>query len=291
MSAQLRFRTLIKHAGGIYDAANEVRTDLLVGSLDDIVEKINPLDRGDWLKVEFDTRRLLKVWLSREQTDAAQILADQIMDSLTEFAATGASPSVTVGPLPHLEIVEKPVTTAPASVPVATLLTHSIEPDSHDDEDEEEDDDDELLVTDDEEEAVEDDDDEGASAPADVVVDVEEKKAPVPEPEPEPEPEADDNSSAPPVADHDEEGEVAEDDDGDSAAASEYDEVLEPEADAADAADAEEEEGMEVEKRTIRGRDYWLDVNSNKLYAVIDDDDVGDEVGAIVNGRPVFMAA
>lgn len=287
MSAQLRFRTLIKHAGGIYDAVKEARTDLLVGSLDDIVEKINPQDRGDWIKVEFDTRRLLKVWLSREQTHAAQILADQIMDSLMEFAATNANPSVAVGrdlqgPLPHLEIIEKPAV-APATVPVATLLTHSIDADSlgDDGEDEEEDEEeDEVEDEDDEEEA----EDEEPPAPAVVVTKVEEKKPLTPEPE------ADDNSSAPPAADHDEEGEVAEDDDGDSAAESNNEEVLEPEPDAADA-DAEEEEGMEVEKRTIRGRDYWLDVNTNKLYAVIDDDDVGDEVGAIVGSRPVFMAA
>jgi hypothetical protein len=48
---------------------------------------------------------------------------------------------------------------------------------------------------------------------------------------------------------------------------------------------------MEVEKRVIRGRPYWIDINTNKLYAVIGDDDVGDEVGAIINGKSVFRAA
>ena len=50
-----------------------------------------------------------------------------------------------------------------------------------------------------------------------------------------------------------------------------------------------EEEGMEVEQVVIRGRAYWIDTNTNKLYTNIDDE-VGDEVGAMVNGKPVFIA-
>jgi len=46
-----------------------------------------------------------------------------------------------------------------------------------------------------------------------------------------------------------------------------------------------------VEKKIFRGRAYWLDVNTNKLYAVIGDDDVGNEVGKVVDGRPVFLTA
>jgi hypothetical protein len=60
------------------------------------------------------------------------------------------------------------------------------------------------------------------------------------------------------------------------------------EAEAEEEAEEEEEEGMEVEKRIIRGRPYWIDINTNKLYTIIGDDDVGDEVGAIFNGKPVF---
>ena len=52
----------------------------------------------------------------------------------------------------------------------------------------------------------------------------------------------------------------------------------------------EEEEGLEVEQITIRGRTYWLDANSNKLYANAEGDEVGDEVGAMVNGKPLFLA-
>jgi hypothetical protein len=260
MSAQLRFRTLVKHAGSIYDAAKEIRTDLLVKSLDDIVGKIDPQEVGDWIKVEFDTRRLLKVWLSREQTHAAQILADQLLDSLLEFS--GAKPPATVvldlpGPLPHLEIVEK-VVLATSVVPIATLLTHSIEADSLEDEDEDEDEEEEVEAEEEEEAEAEaeEEEEEEAEAEAEEEKSVEAKKP------------------------------------AEAEAEAEAEEVLEPspEPDAAEE-EAEEEEGMEVEKRTIRGRDYWIDINTNKLYAVIDDDDVGDEVGAIVNGRPVFIAA
>ena len=50
-----------------------------------------------------------------------------------------------------------------------------------------------------------------------------------------------------------------------------------------------EEEGMEVEQIFLRGRQYWLDTNTQKIYTCVDDD-VGDEVGAMVNGKPVFLS-
>ena len=34
---------------------------------------------------------------------------------------------------------------------------------------------------------------------------------------------------------------------------------------------------------------YWLDKNSNKLYANEEGDEVGDEVGALRDGKPVFL--
>jgi hypothetical protein len=52
----------------------------------------------------------------------------------------------------------------------------------------------------------------------------------------------------------------------------------------------EEDDGMEVEQITIRGRTYWIDTGSQKLYANAEGDEVGDEVGALVNGKPVFLA-
>lgn len=59
---------------------------------------------------------------------------------------------------------------------------------------------------------------------------------------------------------------------------------------AAEEATEEEEVGLEVEQMTWRGRTYWRDVNTNKIYAVVDEDDVGDEIGELVNGKPAFYA-
>ena len=64
-----------------------------------------------------------------------------------------------------------------------------------------------------------------------------------------------------------------------------------PEDEEEDEEDEEDEvEGMEVDKVIIRGRSYWIDTKTKKLYAVIGDDDVGEEVGAILNGKAVFLA-
>jgi hypothetical protein len=53
-------------------------------------------------------------------------------------------------------------------------------------------------------------------------------------------------------------------------------------------AEEEEEEGLEVEPIMIRGRKYWLG-SDKQIYAVIDDDDVGDAVGEMVDGKPRFF--
>ena len=68
-------------------------------------------------------------------------------------------------------------------------------------------------------------------------------------------------------------------------------EEVEAEEEVEEAEEAETEEGeAEVEQITIRGRTYWIDTSSNKLYANAAGDEVGDEVGAMVNGKPVFLA-
>ena len=73
--------------------------------------------------------------------------------------------------------------------------------------------------------------------------------------------------------------------------AEEEEEVVEPEE---EEVEEEEEAGMEVEQVMIRGRTYWKDTNTNKLYAVVrgedGEDDVGDEVGVLENGKPRFLA-
>ena len=70
----------------------------------------------------------------------------------------------------------------------------------------------------------------------------------------------------------------------------EAEEVEEEEEEEGEDEDEDEDEGMEVEKRKIRGVYYWFEAKTNKLYAVEGEDDVGDEVGAIVNGKPVMLA-
>lgn len=69
----------------------------------------------------------------------------------------------------------------------------------------------------------------------------------------------------------------------------EEEEVVEAEEDEEEEAEEEEEAGMEVEVITFRGRQYWMDVNSKKLYAFTgEDEDIGDEIGEVVNGKPAF---
>ena len=46
---------------------------------------------------------------------------------------------------------------------------------------------------------------------------------------------------------------------------------------------------MEVEQVFVRGRSYWFEAKTNKLFAN-DNDEVGAEVGAMVNGKANFLA-
>lgn len=52
-----------------------------------------------------------------------------------------------------------------------------------------------------------------------------------------------------------------------------------------EASEEEAEAEMEVEQITVRGKTYWHDAASGKLFAVIEDDEVGDEIGILVNGK------
>jgi hypothetical protein len=91
------------------------------------------------------------------------------------------------------------------------------------------------------------------------------------------------------VTEEDEKSEVATEEE-DEEEEEEEAEVVEPESDSEEEAEEEEEEGVEVEKRTIRGREYWLS-SDGTLYAVTEDDEIGDEVGRIgKDGRPIFLA-
>jgi hypothetical protein len=82
-------------------------------------------------------------------------------------------------------------------------------------------------------------------------------------------------------AEEEEEEESEEDVPGPEPDASEEEEEAEEEEELPAAPEAE----MEVEQITIRGKTYWHDAASGKLFAVVDEDDVGDEVGILVNGK------
>jgi hypothetical protein len=66
-------------------------------------------------------------------------------------------------------------------------------------------------------------------------------------------------------------------------------EVVEPTEEEEEEEEAEEG-GLEVEQYVSRGRTYWLDVKTQDLYANLEGDEVGDHIGALVNGKPVFLA-
>ena len=82
--------------------------------------------------------------------------------------------------------------------------------------------------------------------------------------------------------------EEAEEEDEEEEDEEEAEEEAEEAEEAEEEAEEAEEEGMEVEQMTIKGRKYFKDVKTNKLY-VDDNDEPGEEVGAIVNGKPVFL--
>jgi len=282
MSAQLRYHTLVNNIGRIYSSEEKERTQYLQKGLDEIVGAIRPTTSDDWKRVKTDSDRLLKIWNVKENTDAASsVVVDQIRDMLLELssaAASSVSSSVVSYPAlkqqtlqnhqihPTLEVSEKIahvqeplfasfVKTVPSSAPVVESKAEA--------EEEEEEEEIRVVVLSvseskegkeaDEEEEVEEDEDEEEE------VEEEEEEEEVEEEVVEPE-----------------EEEVEE-------------EVVEPEEEAEEAEEAEEE-GLEVEQITIRGRTYWLDVNTKKLYANLEGDDVGDEVGAMVNGKAVFLA-
>lgn len=252
--------------------------DLLQTGLDEIVAIVGPNSSDAWNTVGADSERLLKVWVAKEQDDPAALsVAQQLTDILWELAAEEKSSSVPPSP-PHLVIKESPAapTNTPAPPRQPDTIAH-IQPFS--------------LSS--------------VSAPTVVVVAdppspivVAEEKTVVVDLEAV---EVDESDSEAPdqLAEEDEAEAVAEaeasvvegegDDEEEDAAtaeeeeADEEDEVVEP------AAEEEEEEGMSVEQITIRGRTYWRDTDTDELYAVVGEDDVGDKVGQIVNGVARFL--
>jgi hypothetical protein len=259
MSAQLRYRTLVHNIGRIYASAPDGRTNLLQTGLDEIVTVQSPTSAKEWNTVGIDSERLLRVWVAKETDPAAAEVASQLVDILYELAEEGAvtpPPAAAAAAAPALVVHE----TAAPPPPVSDKIVHV------------------NTFTD------------AFSDASSIAEEEEEVVVPLPlPPAPKKVPvvaaiaaavvETETEEEAEEVAEEEEEEEVEEE-------AEETEETEETE----EAEEEEEEAGMEVEQIFIRGRSYWLDANTKKMYAVIDGDEVGDEVGAMVDGKPRFLS-
>ena len=268
MAAQLRYRTLVHNIGRVYASPAEGRTDLLQAGLDEIVATQKPTTATDWNTVGTDSERLLKVWVAKEGGAAAHEAAAQIVDLLYELAAQEEKAPTSQPIQPSLIVTDSAVDRIAHVLPffssaaaddesdISSIAGDKTSIDSREvaeaaaEEEEEE----EAAAEEEEEEVVEEDE--------------AEEEAEVEEDEAEEEAEGEDAEEEAEVEDAEEE-------------------VLEPE----DEAEEEEaEEGMEVEQIFIRGRAYWHETNTHKLYELVGEDDVGDEIGELVAGKPRFYA-
>ena len=265
-SYQERFRNLLLHMGKIYSAQNDARTALLMRGLDDVVAKINPTEVSQWKDVLSDSKRILKVWQACENAAAAPIMAAEILSSIEEFSSSETAadvPALVISDAPapapapetihHVSPAQKAVFQSPLmrAAPPPVQVAQTVTVVHKEGHVEEEE---EVEETEEEEEVEE----EEAEEEEETEEIVEEQEA----------------------EEEEETGEVVE---PEAEEEEETEEVVEPEAD--------EEEAMEVEPYMYRGRKYWLDTNTKKLYVVEGEDDVGDEVGILVSGKPVFCAA
>ena len=250
MSAQARYSTLLKNTTAIYSSVAERRTELLHKGLSEIVEGVSPSSPGDWGKVRGDSAILLQIWATKE----AQPAALEVQTQLLSFLEVQASSSQHLGnlPSPSLLISDAPV----------DKIRHV-----------------KAYVSDDEEE---DEDEEEESRK---VVVLKEAAAPAPAPAPAP-------KKVVEVVESEEEEEEEEEEEVEEEVEEEEveEEEVEEEEVEEEVEEEEEADGMEVEQVVIRGRTYWIDTNSKKLYANAAGDEVGDEVGAMVNGKPVFLS-
>ena len=256
MTTQLRYRTLLSHLSKIFEAEHHERTSCLKNGLDEILSVINPMTPGEWQQVKKDSERLLKVWLGRSTGQGTYELMTEIVDALADNATpAGVIPAAgTPAGTPVLIITEK--VEQPKTDPITHIPSYAMPPRS-------------LplsfpLKKAEEEEEAEEEDEEAEEEEEEVEEDeeVEEEEEEVEEDE---------------EVEEEEEEVVVE-------------KVEEAEEAVEEAEEAEEEEGLEVEKKIIRGRSYWMDVKTNDLYAITDDDEVGDQVGTIKDGKPVFLS-
>jgi hypothetical protein len=250
MSAQQRYRALVHHIGRIYAAPEGTRTELLQTGLDQIVSVVGPTNAAAWTVVSADSDRLLKVWVAKEREH-------------NEFASTAVAE--------QLVDMLRELASAPGICYESPILCDAPTPDSKP-----------MVLA-----AV-------VEAPKLIVEEIvnakpivaETKKPDVAETK---KPVIELPATIAHVDEDEEEYEIEEEDSSSKPPTDDEGEVLEPEGDD-DEEEEEEEVGMEVEQIMIRGRAWWLEVNTQKIYAVIDGDDVGDEVGEMVGGKPRFYA-
>jgi hypothetical protein len=256
-----RFQTVARNIIRLYSLCDAERTEALRVGLEEIVACVGPRRAEDWNVVGADAERLLKVWLAREGTDAAHVVGEQLVDLLYELAdrddsgtATpmGAKTAPPVSPV--LIISEDKIVHVPSLVGGAMTAVVPTQ-----------------ILTDSEDEGT----DDGASTESEAAGQLDAEKVEEEEAASETSAEAEVEVEADASSEQEEEEEAAEDEEG-------------------EAEESEEEEGeaeLEVEQVVIRGRSYWLDVNTKKLYASVgEDDDVGDQVGEMVDGKPRFFA-
>lgn len=260
MAAQLRYRTLVHNIGRVYASPAEGRTDLLQAGLDEIVATQRPADAHGWNTVGSDSERLLKVWVAKEGSAAAHEVAAQITDLLYELAEESSS-AVAAPSGPSL-IVSDSTPAVDRIAHVLPFFSSPVAPPTSEASSEV------SSIAEDKESVHE----------LDMKSEVTEVEPDVEAAEAEEEVEAEGAAVTEEAEEEEEEEEEAEEE--------AEEEVLEPE----EAEEEAEEEGMEVEQIFIRGRAYWHETNTHKLYALVGDDDVGDEVGELVAGKPRFYA-
>jgi hypothetical protein len=289
MSTLTRYRTVVHNLARIYSAGDAERTSILKTGLEEILAGIGPITPAQWELVRHDSKCLLRVWAAREKNAVADTLVEQLLDMMEELLSVtvtvdppkGPTPPATVASVPVAETIHhvtpmlipavasvspKAVVSLPPAVAAVateektvTLIVEELVPEVEEEEVEETEE--EVVEEEEVDETVEEEEEEVVEETEEEVVEEEEEV----------------------VEEEEEEEEVEE-----TVEEEEEEEVLEPETEEA----AEEEEaGMEVEQVFIRGRAYWLETNTQKLYAIVDEEDVGDEVGAMVNGKPQFLAA
>ncbi len=303
MNTHERFLTVVRFLAQIYSAGNSTEsTKVMQESLQTILHGKVPATRMDWHVLGKDVTRILKVWLAKENDPVAQEVANQIADLLQEFDSDPVTPRPTLTVTEYVHAMPDVIQhVQPSQVVVDDEGVDATESDSQVEYKEVEEEgvdpelEDDMTAKEVEEEGVEPEFDQISMIPhaaEDTRPIVEEEEEEVEEVEEEVVEEVveeveEEVMEEEEVEEVEEEVVEEEEEVEEEVEEEEEEEVVEPEEEV-----EEEEEGdaMEVEQITIRGRQYWLETNTKKIYAVVDGDDVGDEVGEMVANKPRFYA-